>query len=1822
MLNQRCLKTKNTTFKKVMSKSVVIALFALSASLSLLTETMFSSAYAKKSYVREDLASDAKRLEATMRKEAAPAGTRTIEQLKKEAQDFLDKKEARKAWGASRTAVVFDSKDAQSWRLFAKASLAIAPKNYSEEYDLKNTAITAAYMAYQRANGKEVEAENLVLLAEIFAIRENWRSSLNAYRTSLVLNENALVRETYKNLREKYGFRVLDYKVDSDGSAPRVCFEFSEPLAYGKVDYAPYIVTSARDLTQSTQSATPFGVVPEDNKLCVEGLAHGQRYKIILRQGLPSSVDEELLKAADYEIYIRDRAPQVRFTGRNYVLPKVGQQGIPVVSVNTKIVDIEVLRVGDRNLLSAVRSDEFLQQLEAYQVSKWRTESGVKVWSGQLDTASELNKDVTTAFPVLQAVGKLEAGVYVMLAKVPSGKPIGDDEFGQLATQWFVVTDIGLTSFSANNGLHIIARSLATASPLKDVEVRLIARNNEILSTMKTDAAGYARFDEGLTRGVERLSPGIIVASDGTSDYGFLDLKQNAFDLSDRGVKGRATSGALDAFVFTERGVYRPGESVHITSLLRDAGAVVPTNMPLTVIIKRPDGVEYRRENVTDQGLGGRSLTVPLLSNAAMGTWRVQVHADPKREAIGETAFLVEDYVPERVELTLQPKIKTIRAGENAKIDVTAMYLYGAPATDLEVSGEVIVQKADKPSLAALEGYKVGIEDETVEASTQEIEAKGITDAKGKALMEVAIPQVVSSLPLQTKITLRLGESGGRAVSRSVVLPITPKNVQVGVKPLFTDDALSEGGKAEFDVVLITADGNRLSKSQVKWMLSKIEHRWQWYNKDGRWSYETAKLSRRELDGRFDVGETTAGRVSVPVSWGSYRLDVIAEGLEGAQTSILFNVGWDGGSRKVDTPDLLEIALDKSAYLAGETMKLNIKPRVAGQVNGAGKVTLAVVSDKMHELQTVDVGAEGKTVSLTAKSEWGAGAYVVALNHRPLDSEAKRMPSRAIGLAWFSVDKAARTLTLDIGAPKQMLPRQTLSVPIKLAGLNAGEEAYVNVSAVDVGILNLTRFETPDAINHYLGQRMLSAELRDVYGLLIDGMQGAIGAIRTGGDGPALANDVNPPAQEPLVRYSGVVKVGADGIANVSFDIPAFNGTARITAHAWSKTKIGQGSRDVIVRDPVVVSATMPRFLNVGDRSQLHLAIDNVDGASGGYAVEVGGLTASASSVAVAQDAMKKTFNLAKGAKDQVVIPINAAMLGTSVLDIKLTGPNQFASAQSLKLRVQPTGNAFIRRTVRELAANGGSFVLNGDVFTDLLAGSGQASLTVSPYAALDVPTILAALDRYPYGCTEQTISRALPLLYVNKLAKMEQLALDPNVEERIRSAIERVLSRQGADGSFGLWSVGGTDLWLDAYVGDFLTRAREAGFTIPKAAYEVAMDRLRNQVANAGEVDAKDAHSYAYALYVLARNGRPVMGDLRYLADTRLSVFSTPLSKAQLGAALALLGDRNRAKIVFESAVNDLQGAKPTTVSRSDYGSRLRDSSGLLTLLAETGSEAPSIQKASVVLEAARQDSRYTSTQENAWMILASHALSKESDQITLKMNDNEHKGALYRTYKAATIDKQPVTITNTSAVPARLVLGISGFPTQPEPSVDQGYHVQRRIFKLDGTQVWPLLPVTASAKQAEKPDQNKTIKPAETKPIAPVAANDNTLRVKQNERFVVVIDVTEKKSAIGEVLLVDPLPAGFEIDNPKLVSGTDLTALPWLKQDVEAAHTEYRDDRFVAAFSRSSNVLGQFTVAYTVRAVSPGRYVHVGAFVEDMYRPDQYGRSPFATLEVQPNK
>ena len=1426
---------------------------------------------------------------------------------------------------------------------------------------------------------------------------------------------------------------------------------------------------------------------------------------------------------------MRDRSPQTHFAGKAYVLPRQGQEGAPLVTVNTAKVAIDVFRIGDRNLIATVNRDDFLKPIDTSRAQDIESEDGVKVWSGSMDVANELNQDVVTEFPVLKAVGPLEPGVYLVMARPWKEKASdsAEPEVMQLATQWMVVSDLGLTAISGDDGVHALVQSLGSAGPLAGVELKLVARNNEVLAVKTAGADGRVDFDPGLSRGKGGSAPGLLVATLG-DDYNFLNLAQNAFDLTDRGVGGRDAPNRLDAFLYTERGVYRSGETVFATALLRDAKGVAKPGLPLTLVVKRPDGVEYKRATLPDEGLGGRAFAIPLLPGSASGKWTIYAYADPKGDPIGETQFLLEDYIPERLDFTLHPGKPFIDPGEPVAVSLDARFLYGAPASGLDVTGAIRLEAVADAALSGYPGYVAGLADDEFTTVQNQFADKVETDAKGHADLTVDLPEGTATRPLEAKLIIDVGEPGGRTVERTLTLPVRAKGVMVGVKKDF-EASISAGDLATFEAIAVAPDGARVARKGAEWSLYQVSNDYQWFNADGRWSFEPVKSSKRVASGTIDIDADQPVKFSAPVGWGAHRLDV--KTLDGEETSFGFDVGWSG-TASADTPDNVVVTLDKTNYAPGEEAKLRIHSAFAG------KATVTLIGDRIERFVDVDLVAGDNVAPFAVGADWGPGAYAVALTHRPLDVAARRMPSRAIGLAWFAIARDSRKLDIALDAPALAKPREPVTLPIKVSGLAPGEEARVTVSAVDIGILNLTGFKTPDPSDYFFGQRKLPVEIRDLWGMLIDGMQGAAGAIQTGGDtGGNLEG--NLPTQQPLALFSGVVKLDEEGKATVSFDLPAFSGSMRLAAVAWSKDKVGSAEADVTVRDSVVVAATLPRFLDVGDRSEMHVEIDNVEGEAGDYVLDLdihGPLTADA-------DALRRTVRLEAHQRRSVRMPIAAAGVGTAALDLRLTGPKT-DEVQHFKLGVLSGAPDVYRRTVTPLPG-GATQTISADLLADLIPGTGSIAVSASPFGGLDAPALLEALDRYPYGCSEQTVSIAMPLLYVNRLASLETLGVDPDVDGRVRQAIERELSRQDANGAFGMWAAdsGDDDPWLDAFVTEFLTRARERGFAVPQGAFDQALDLLRNTVVNAPEPNKDNAQALAYALYVLARNGRPVIGDLRYLSDAKLEAFATPLAKAQLGAALAMLGDRDRAGKIFAAALTALEAERDEGVSRPDYGSRLRDAAAVLALIAEAnlagGEASGAIGRVGAAVEAARAERSLTSTQEKTWMVLAAEALAEHGSLGEFSVDGQTVKGAVNRRWSGKALPVQPIAIANTGQNTAQLVTTVSGAPIALDPAASNGYSVERSFYRLDGTKI-------------------------ELKSLA------------QNERVVVALKVTESQARTAKLLIVDRLPAGLEIDNPALVDGGSVEGFSWLTNDVTPAHTEYRDDRFVAVFDRADGAVG----------------------------------------------
>ena len=687
---------------------------------------------------------------------------------------------------------------------------------------------------------------------------------------------------------------------------------------------------------------------------------------------------------------------------------------------------------------------------------------------------------------------------------------------------------------------------------------------------------------------------------------------------------------------------------------------------------------------------------------------------------------------------------------------------------------------------------------------------------------------------------MRVLDTSNRPIERNLTLPVLAERDRLGVKPLFTE--AGENSTVSFELIAVDPAAARVAKGGVAWSLYKIETDYQWDRADGRWDYERVESKNRVANGTVDLAADAAARIEGHVEWGTYRLEVDAPASDALPVSYDFEAGWYVEAKALDTPEALKVSLDKSQYKVGESARVHLETRFDGIA------LVMVVDDRLVTTKSVEVSGNAADIDLEVTRDWGPGADVTAFLYRPMDLEAKRMPARAVGLTWAGVDPAERDLDIALAAPEEIRPRQDMQVELTLANLPAGAEAYVTLAAVDVGILNLTRYETPDPEAYYFGQRRLGMAIRDVYNQLIDRMQGARGIVRSGGDGLAARMAGPAPTDALLAFHSGVVQVGSDGTAHITVPLPDFNGTVRLMAMAWSAAGVGHAEKDVLVRDPVVATASLPKFLAPGDRSRLALDLASVSEVAGTIAVAV---TTTGEAVSVDPAFANRSVELASGERKQILVPVSGERVGDDVVTVSMTLPDGEVLTKDLNLSVRVNEPPVANASFIELAP-GGTLSVTPDALQGLVPGTSSVQVAASGAGRLNVPAILRALDRYPYGCTEQITSRAMPLVYLNDVAIHAGLGDDPDIRGRVQKAIEGVLANQSSAGSFGLWSPGGEDMWLDSYVADFLTRARQKGYAVPDESFDLALMNLKNRLAYASDFES-GGEEIAYALYVLA---------------------------------------------------------------------------------------------------------------------------------------------------------------------------------------------------------------------------------------------------------------------------------------------------------------------------------------------------------------------------------
>ena len=1528
-------------------------------------------------------------------------------QQRAQAEQRAQQAERQRDWAAAAAAwedrIAMGQVSDEHWLALGRAQMNRQPPE-------ANRALQAGWFAFSLVGAGAPEIPSLLLMAD--ALRRLDRPVQMITALEAVVErapDEARYRDQLAAARRAAGMLVRNVATEPDAEPARACITFTVAPAR-RTDWQP------GDWIRADPPLPNLAVEREGDTICIAGLPWGRSTRLILRAGMPGEDRMALRADTPVTIAMPNRQARIAFDTRAFILPRGQDARVSVATVSISSLHLRVMRVTERNLAALRRQWTPGEAMEYWTADNIPEETGRLVWEGRAEVPRfEANRTQRTAVPLPEALRGFGPGMFVLVARQGDGGNAQNSDERAMAALPIIATDLGLVAWRGADGLAVQVRGLANAQPRAGVRVALMARNNDVLAEAQSDANGLVRFAAPLLRGRSGMAPAAVHAEAG-DDLAALSLEAASFDLSDRGATGRPSPGPFDAFVWLDRGIYRPGETVNIAALLRDNGGV-PTDVPVRIRVKRPNGQVFAEAVPPRQGGASIAWPMRLSANAQFGQWSIELLTDPDAPPIGTGSFRVDAFVPRRLDVQIGQLPPQLVPGRPFDVPVTARFLYGAPGAGLSGSAELRLRPDPEP-FEAWRGWRFGVATETFEPDLQTFEMEE-TDDQGRVKLSINLPSAPDTTrPLRADVSVSITEPGGRESRARFEAPVRARGNLVAVRPAFSDDAVNEGTEAAFDIAAVSPEGNAVP-ANLRIRLVRERPSWRIVVRGFIARYETVYRDEPVDAQEVRVTPQAPIRFARTLPFGRYRLEVTdANGL--GITTIRFRSGWASGDT-VDVPDRVDVSADRRAYRGGETARIRIQPPFAGTAS------VAVMTDRLVSIREVAVPAEGAEVEVPVDAAWGPGAYVAVTVFRP--GEVRQgAPGRGLGLAWIGLDPAARTLAVTVDAPDRIRPRQRIELPVRVAGGQG--PVFVTLAAVDEGILRLTNFVSPDPVPHYTGRRRLGLDIRDDYGRLIAPAEGELAVLRQGGDEAGIPPGFQPP-QRVVSLFSGVVETDANGAATIAFDIPDFAGELRLMAVAWQANRVGAASRPMTVRDEVVAEALLPRFLAPGDEARLPLLLHNVELPAG----EIVATLTTEGPVQIAGPA-RLAATLATGARAQPVTALRATGSGEGVIRLAVTGPNNFRVEREARITIRSS-----RSTLTEIAstqiAPGTSVPLSLPV-ARFVPGTWRATASFGAAVRYDPAALLRAVEFFPLACTEQVGSRALALS-----AAMDETGGEARAE-RLQRAVDAILDRQRFDGAFGLWSAQGeAEQWLTAFATEVLVRAKNAGATVPDGALREALRFLEEAAEDAAENTPDGRAVQAYRLHALALAGRVRLGAARRLME-QLNDMPTQLSMAQLGAVFARGGDRARAEQAFAAALART-GRRYWSV---DYGSAARDALATALLLKESGLLPERLTTLLGTLPGPEFRPQATSTQEQGWAVAAAVALGQNMRALRVGFGDRtlETRGVAIA---AMTGDVQAQ---NMGDGPVFSAVSITGVPTEPLPAERAGMRLRRLFFALDG--------------------------------------------------------------------------------------------------------------------------------------------------------------------------
>ncbi|EKP0302924.1 alpha-2-macroglobulin family protein [Aeromonas veronii] len=1599
--------------------------------------------------------------------------------------------------------------------------------------------------------------------AETCALRRRWSALLLSGLTGLLLvgcgpdKPASQVPTTESTAQQEAGAptSVVQANARQYRDAPALALVFSGALV-PKANWQSWLGVS-----EGGKQVQGEWILADDGRtLYFPNVQPDKSYEVSLKAGLGPSPQSWTLKTRPLEA-------GASFTASGMVLPLRDELRLPISAVNVDEVNIDFFRVDAEYLprfLAEYRTGSGMGNWELEQITK----RAKRVFSGRYALELDANRRETRLINVKEPQ-LAEAGVYFAVMS-----PLGNYDWRK-ETTYFAVSDMGLSARRYRDQLEVFVSSLASADPLKDVQLSLLDEKGNRLQVQTTDPQGHRRFDQ--VQGAR-----LLLAEQG-NHLAVLRLDGAALDLSTFDL-GTQPWQAQQLYLFNGRDLYRPGERHDSEILLKGQDGQLLPGMAVELEVKQPDGQLLEQKRLLPDNLGAAHYGLRLPDDAPLGRWTINL-----KTAAGsrfEWPFLVEEFLPERLKLQLGkgPDGEVTSLDAALTLPLQGDYLYGAPASATKAKAEVKISRATMP-FTQWQEFTLG--DVLLAEQAKDLEPLNLTlDAQGQGTFSLAdeLDGVRALGPLEVAYRVSLAEPGGRAVNRSRTQYGWPAGSQwPALKVDFVAERVEGGKPLPFQILNLDEQGQPVAGA-VKVRLINEYRDYYWHYADGEgWKYEFNSQPYLEQEQTLQLDGKGPTPLTLQLAAGWYRLEV--ENSQGHQSSLRVEIGsyaWGGGGEQA-RPDKIAITLDKRAYQAGDKAKVTlVAPR-------PGKGLLLVEDgDGLRWWQRIELkgaGGDAKDArgefEIPVSPEWQRHDLHISAQIAAPDSASKPAGKqqgqslRSVGLVPLTLDREARRLLLTLSAPDKAVPLTRLEVT---ATSTPNSQGRVVLAAVDRGVLNISDYQPLDPFEIFFGRKRFAQDLFDNYGQVIPPQDGKLARLNYGGDraplkkGGALESRV-----EIAALWSGEVSFDQQGKAVIPLDLPNFNGELALMALAWNEQQVGEAERAVKVVAPLVAEIGWPRFGAKGDETRALVQLRNMSGEDQTLSLVWtlnGGLKANGE--------LPGTLSLKNGEEQWLTLPLTVTgASGVASLQLAASGKD-FAISRDWTLPLRSPWPAETRQRYQMLAP-GQQMSFAPAELVGLDRANLQGLLSLSGTPPWDPAAQWQALADYPYACLEQTLSRAWPYLLTTaderaawrKPAEGKKAASEADVQRALLQQLQRL---QLPSGGFGLWD-GRSDeeQWLTAYAADYLLARKEAGDAVPEAMLNQALNRLQNYLTDSqyGERwSSAPEHSrlayQAYSAYVLARVGKAPLATLRLIWEQQADHARSGLPLLHLSLALSAMGDEQNAAKALSRALATERGDDYL----GDYGSPLRDEALELSLLRQHKLAVERWPALSAKVADTLAHRQWLSTQERLALLRLARfdpAVDWQA-RVTSSLGSGSLSGSA-PLQQGAPEALAASSVTNEGKGSLYVQRTLVGYPEQAPARISKGMSVTRSWFNSDGQRFDPA-------------------------------------KVKVGDLVVVRLNVSSE-SAVPDALLVEMVPAGFELENPVLGNSIKLEELSiegkpaWQSEwNDYLKHQEFRDDRYTAALDLSEGSNQQ--LVYLMRAVTPGRYQVPPTQVEDMYRPE----------------